>query len=77
MKKRRNIVILLLLCCFVSVFTFLSNKSEINSNSLLIKNIEALTSGEHVGGMIECYDTGNIYCPIDKKAAYDMVIIYQ
>lgn len=77
MKKKKKLAILLLLCCVASMLTVLTNKNENNSNSLLMKNIEALTSAEHVGGMIECYDSGSIYCPIDKKAAYNMVVIYQ
>ena len=45
--------------------------------SPLAQNVEAFASSEGVSGVIECSGDGSIYCPIDRRAAYSLVAIYQ
>lgn len=73
--KKRILIICGLIMMIAAITTYFSTTS--NVESLAIQNIEALAAGEHVGGMIECTGTGGIYCPVNKKADYNSVIIYQ
>ena len=73
MKKILLVILSFLITGSISLFSE-KNHSDL---SLSEQNIEALTDNEDISGMIECYGSGGIYCPLNQKSIYKGVIMYQ
>ena len=73
MKKILLVILSFLITGSISLFSE-KNHSDL---SLIEQNIEALTDNEDISGMIECYGSGGIYCPLNQKSIYKGVIMYQ
>lgn len=73
MKKVIAVLITVAFC--LAVATIISSKFTAK-RLIFLENIEALAE-EEVRGMIECHESGDIYCPIDPDTYYKMVFYYQ
>ena len=73
MKKILLVILSFLITGSISLFFSEKNHSDL---SLIEQNIEALTDNEDISGMIECYGSGGIYCPLNQKSIYKGVIMY-
>lgn len=78
MKIKNRIFFIISITFFYFLSISLVAKAQKSNNSLVLANIEVLEEDEnHTGGVIECHDEGHLYCPLNKKSEYKVVMVYQ
>lgn len=63
--------LILLVCIVICGFGMMLSKNKPTKESdLVLKNVEALASGEELPGVFECYFDGSVRCPFGDYAEY-------
>ena len=60
----------------VAMFNMNIGSKSSKLSDISLANVEALAE-ENVSGIIECLNTGELYCYLTNKSAYDLIIIKQ
>jgi hypothetical protein len=67
----------LLMAASLSIALFTNKCDNKGRLELFEDNVEALAQGEGVSGIIECQGEGGLYCPLNQKTIYRIIIISQ
>ena len=64
-------------CCYATVALSIAIVIGLNKSdcSMLSDNVEALATPECVEGKISCLGEGSLYCRLDNKSEYGIVIV--